>query len=224
MRKAALLLLMAALFLFAGTQVHADLTATFDTGDQGWTGSDPVDQDWGTSVSGVPISSFVTAGWQSSGGNPGGYLMGAEVHSVGGTGYFMAPSSWNGSWSQYVGGTLKYDINIIQGSSYFNDPDVIIYNGPNSVSWRSNLGSAWSGWETFTVPLTATTFGTTTANFDSVMSDVTGLWIRGEYIDGPEAEGLDNVIVSSPVPIPGALLLFGPGLAGLAAIRRRFKK
>jgi hypothetical protein len=29
---------------------------------------------------------------------------------------------------------------------------------------------------------------------------------------------------SIPVPIPGALLLFGPGLAGLAAIRKRFKK
>jgi hypothetical protein len=29
--------------------------------------------------------------------------------------------------------------------------------------------------------------------------------------------------VSSSVPIPGAALLFGPGLVGLAAIRRRFK-
>ena len=28
----------------------------------------------------------------------------------------------------------------------------------------------------------------------------------------------------APVPIPSALLLFGPGLVGLGAIRRRFKK
>jgi len=27
-----------------------------------------------------------------------------------------------------------------------------------------------------------------------------------------------------PVPLPGALLLFAPGLVGLAAVRRRFKK
>jgi hypothetical protein len=31
-------------------------------------------------------------------------------------------------------------------------------------------------------------------------------------------------IVPCPVPIPGALLLFGPGLVGLAAMRKRFKK
>jgi len=29
--------------------------------------------------------------------------------------------------------------------------------------------------------------------------------------------------VASPVPVPAALLLFGPGLAGLAVLRRRFK-
>jgi hypothetical protein len=29
---------------------------------------------------------------------------------------------------------------------------------------------------------------------------------------------------ATPTPIPGALLLFGPGLVGLAAVRRRFGK
>jgi hypothetical protein len=31
-------------------------------------------------------------------------------------------------------------------------------------------------------------------------------------------------VTASSVPIPGALLLFGPGLVGLAAVRRKFKK
>ncbi len=40
---------------------------------------------------------------------------------------------------------------------------------------------------------------------------------------------MDNVLIESkaagsPVPIPGALLFFGPGLVGLAAIRRKFGK
>lgn len=34
----------------------------------------------------------------------------------------------------------------------------------------------------------------------------------------------DLRITEAPVPIPGALLLFAPGLAGLAAVRRRFTK
>jgi hypothetical protein len=40
---------------------------------------------------------------------------------------------------------------------------------------------------------------------------------------GPIETG--NFVVSSPsavVPIPGALLLFGPGLVGLAGLRKRF--
>ena len=33
-----------------------------------------------------------------------------------------------------------------------------------------------------------------------------------------------NRVNVNPVPIPGAILFFGPGLVGLAAVRRRFKK
>jgi hypothetical protein len=58
------------------------------------------------------------------------------------------------------------------------------------------------------------------------MSNVTGLWIRGEYISGaPETEGLDNVyLTSAAVPIPGAFWLLGSGLLGLAGLKRKFKR
>jgi hypothetical protein len=49
------------------------------------------------------------------------------------------------------------------------------------------------------------------------------------YENGRGSSGVDlyvpaGVTLGSPVPLPGALLLFGPGLVGLAAVRRRFKK
>jgi hypothetical protein len=41
---------------------------------------------------------------------------------------------------------------------------------------------------------------------------------------GPSGAAFYANVSYSAVPIPGALLLFGPGLAGLAAIRKRFKR
>ena len=41
--------------------------------------------------------------------------------------------------------------------------------------------------------------------------------------DSTQNATISNISVQS-VPIPGALILFGPGLAGVAAVRRRFKK
>ena len=36
---------------------------------------------------------------------------------------------------------------------------------------------------------------------------------------------IDNIsVVAAPVPLPGTLLLLGPGLVGLAALRRRYKR
>ena len=45
-----------------------------------------------------------------------------------------------------------------------------------------------------------------------------------DFGTGFEQFGLVTQFSSSSVPLPGALLLFGPGLVGLAAIRRRFRK
>ena len=78
---------------------------------------------------------------------------------------------------------------------------------------------------------------------DSTLLSTTSLNLTGSvatFTDTGEAKPIGAVTLSdlggwsgivqsvtynaSPVPVPATLLLFGPGLVGLAAIRRRFKK
>ena len=184
-------------FAFSIAQASADsISSTFDTGTEGWSALDQTGHDY-------------TASWTSTGGNPGGFLQGTETNPNGGTGYFIAPSKFLGNLSAYAGGTLTYDLNVITGTDYFSDVDVIISNGASSVSWTSNINPVGHGWFTFQVQLNQANFG---SNLASILSNVTEFQIRGEFINGPEVEGLDNVLLSTPtVPAPIA----GAGLPGL---------
>jgi hypothetical protein len=202
------LVLIAALGFLAALPAKADLTSTFDSGAEGWNAIDPTGD--------------YTSSWRSTGGNPGGYLGGGETISLGGDGYFYAPASWLGDWSAYSGGVISYDLKVFEGSSYFSAPDVIISNGANSISWSSNINPVGDGWATFQVPLTSANFGPSLA---SVLSNVTSFSIRGEFINGPEAEGLDNVGLAAANGAPEAstwlMALLGFGTVGFVASRRR---
>jgi Laminin B (Domain IV) len=185
-------------FALSIAQASADtISSTFDTGAEGWSALDQTGHDY-------------TASWQSIGGNPGGFLQGTETNPAGGSGYFIAPSKFLGNLSAYAGGTLTYDLKVILGSAYFSDVDVIISSGANSVSWTSNINPVGDGWVTFQVQLNQANFG---SNLASILPNVTEFQIRGEFINGVEQEGLDNVLLRTPAAVPGPVV--GAGLPGL---------
>ncbi len=66
-----------------------------------------------------------------------------------------------------------------------------------------------SGGTTFTV------YESTSSTFDAT-----------KYLNpnNPDLQGATATFTSAPVPLPASLLLFAPGLAGFAAMRRRFRK
>ena len=193
-----------------GTAAQADLLSTFDAGTDGWTAVDPTGD--------------YTASWSSLGGNPGGFLEGNEFNALGGTGYFIAPSGWLGNLSVYAGGTFSYDIKVISGTSYFGgDPDIVISGPGGTVSYLANINPVGNGWVSISVPLTGAYF--TGGNLAAILPNVTSIRIRGELIDGPEVEGVDNIRISAsavPGPMVGAGLPgFVAGLGGLLMWRRR---
>ena len=163
-----------------------DLATPFDDGDGGWR-----------------PEGDVSIAWVERGGNGGGFLSGRDLGD-GSTWYFASPRSWSGDWTPYVGGSLSFDLKVIdsgKGGPYEADLVRIVGTDGSVVSVPSSPSgpNPESGWTRLRVDLTPAAFGTTEEAFWRVMRSVDRVVIRGEYSDRGDEEGIDNVVVSPPV-------------------------
>ena len=161
------------------------LESTFDNGDEGW----------GLRGDGTNLT------YHASGGNPypGGFIS-AKDQGTGETWFFLAPDTWAGDWTSYIGGILSYDLKLISGDTnrYYSDVDIIIETEDtgNYAQWSSGIDPGLGTWTHYEVRISESNFeivGNKTWN--EILSNVTNLLIRGEHILGPDTEGIDNIRV-----------------------------
>jgi hypothetical protein len=181
----------------------AMIESHFDIDLEGWTGT-------GEAVS-----------WAASGGNPTGHLRALD-NASGHAGFISAPAAYHGDLSGFVGGQLSYDSIAVSGSvSSGSFGTVRIFSGASVISKDpAPAGNPLTTWSTYSTPLTASAFATTSANFLAIMSNVTDIQVDMDFQNSTgETAGFDNFQIVSPVPEPAALRPLA--LAGLALLRRR---
>ena len=210
--------LMSALMIAAvPAGASAAMSWTFDSDSEGW----------GT------LNDARDFAWDGSLGQPAGAVKAVDR----GTGilwYFSAPIDQIGDATPFYGALLTWDILGIAGNqtSLPTQADVMLVGGGIQIGVNVSVSPALGQWTSVEVTLADGTgwqrvnslssgalsaTAATAADFQAVLGDLQGFYIRGEYTNtGGDSTALDNVRI---VPAPAAVSMLA--LSGLAAARRR---
>ncbi|MCG3208918.1 MAG: hypothetical protein FOGNACKC_02531 [Anaerolineae bacterium] len=163
-------------------------SSTFDTNNDGWA----------TTVDAVgnPIPSY-----SGTGGNPGGYIYAVDGLITTGW-YFVAPAKFRGNQAAAYLGSLEFDLRLIAGLGLGFPLDGVVMTG-GGLTLAANVATPASTWTHYRIPLAPANWvdkadgqPPTSAELLSVLSNLTDLRIRGEYITLVDTEGLDNVVLN----------------------------
>ncbi|MEF8776366.1 MAG: laminin B domain-containing protein [Haloarculaceae archaeon] len=172
-----------------GGSAPETVTSTFDDDTEGWTVVGDVEGGQ-TEPDHVP-----------EGGSAGGYLE-ATDDVAGGVWYWNASTAYLGDRSAYAGGTLTFDLRQSATDSQFDATDVILASGDTSLGYDFGNASTHPGtdWTRYEVDLSADGWRTldtgdaaTEDVFERVLSALDELRIRGEYREGGDTDGIDEV-------------------------------
>jgi hypothetical protein len=192
------------------TAVHADAiplaVSTFDSNAEGW------------AVIGNGVG---TPTYQATGGNPGGYVS-ATDQTDDTTWFWSAPAKFLGNKSAAYGGVLRFDLRQDSIDAQFQEYDVIL----DGAGLRLVLEATYTprtSWTSYIVILDeragwfkdGTNNPPTAGEMQAVLADLTALRIRGEYRDGNDTGGLENVRLEGPSS-PAWQMLAGPTAIYLA--------
>ncbi|MFI4854449.1 MAG: laminin B domain-containing protein [Phycisphaerales bacterium JB065] len=193
------ILTIAALGLVAGTTAFAggSIESTFDADAEGW----------GT------LNDARDFAWTDEFGNPGAAIRATDV----GTGeywFFSASEAYLGDRSAFMGGLLSWDIYGIVGNQNANTrADVMLVGGGLSIGVNVPVEPENGEWTSWAVVLdeaadwrlvnslgsgSLTSTDVTNEQLLSVLAELEGVYIRGEYTAGGDSSAIDNVRLAPP--------------------------
>jgi hypothetical protein len=155
--------------------VPPDRLTRFDAGTEGWRGA-----------GGVSMS------WQSSSGNPDGFLRGSDSGSD--RWGFASPESWCGDWRSYR--LLAFDYRIVSGTYSFGAGDFIVICGMNGTNLVAGIAPPDNTWKHYDLTLSPATFGVDIDTYNAVMRGVFQVLLQAELVSGDDVEAIDNVLLT----------------------------
>jgi len=216
-------------FILFSTTSQANLSSTFDSGLEGW-----------SSLALTP-GEVSDLSWYDTGGNPGGHVGATDLGNTTGEALwtFQSPGAWSGDFTRYIGGNVQFDIKVQAAENLnYNATQLILAldlldpADHNYLGWfSSNNQPPVNEWVHYGIQISSSNFqvrgdGVAGMSFEEAIQNITGIYVRGDYLNGVDDQAfLDNVSISA-VPEPTTLLLVGAGLIVLAAVagrRNRFK-
>jgi hypothetical protein len=168
----------------AAAGLPPDHASDFESGNQSWRYGG-----WNTSPADWSFSGL--APHVATGGNPGGFLRNTDTSEWT---YWFTPEAWAGDWRGLE--SVSFDFKIITGTSLFETRMLSLCSPWINLHASVVTLPVPGQWMHYEFALTPATFGVSAEIFERVMRDVVVLGIRSEWIDGSDAEGLDNYRLS----------------------------
>ncbi|SOD95335.1 laminin B domain-containing protein [Spirosoma fluviale] len=156
----------------------------FDVNDQGWHVSE--------------VAESTIPNYSPRGGNPNGYIF--AIDRLEAAWYFVASPGFTQKVQKGYGKVLRFDLMQSSVANQYDTDDVILTDGKDKLTFNTsyNPGTTWTS---YTIPLDEFSGWeinhkkATKADIERVLSKLTEVRIRGEFVGGADTGGLDNASI-----------------------------